>query len=1013
MATGPPHFDSFEILETEKGEPWILGQGSFGTTYMVRHRTLDRICAIKVIRDDRVHRKGDGSEVGTARFLGEVKALAKMQHHGIAVVFEYQDRPEEGYFYYAMEFCKGGNLQELVEKEGPLPWPVARWILLQVAEALKYAHGRRLLHRDIKPANIVLAEPWPEQQVKLIDFGILQVLDAVPADSSKAASTHGGQGVFNDTTASPEQLLSSTLDARSDLYSLGITLWWILLGANPFARQPRAQMISERLRSEYADDLPGNLDPEARAILLRLLAKNPDDRFADAQALIDGITGSLQKTASQVAALAAAPPPAPPAPVPTRTATPYDEAYSIPNPVSDLIVKTAEAAIYRVTDLASGERVAAITAQAGMSPETRAGFRAAAAAGEDFGSYRLLDWCSSANEEYFIASLPSGLSLLEILRKLGSARGRDAFALLASLAKSFDASMDRTTRGIRLELADIRVSSRSGKSDLQAISAWADIDPASIRSLPNFQSDGDTDAGGTLDISTAGPVNPVARFAALIYRLVSGGNPPYASYFTTSGYVMVSGLSEAGNQLLAKVLAGGGHDLRMAALVDRLSNLESVRKSSTCSTPSPASGPAAVAEAPVLPDALPLPPEAPAPSVAAGVVPPSTPPPAPVPARHPAGKRARPAWMMPAAIVLVALFAILWALGAAADQRRAEADRFEARRLKADEENTAQLKLLQERLARSEQERERQKEKDKENEKAKLAARPPAPAPEKVTPRVEAPMSLAAAKSRSHVLATRNTLLPARGHAHTVKSQAVLENADANINGAGQRRRSTLNYRENVAEKWEYIADNKVRRILQSKEVSSVYTVGGQNQDDPQQKDALLGIPVTVSLAGDKYLVSLESGKRPTDAQSGALKALSQHPVDHDFRMLTDTPRKIGDKWRVDPKLFWNIAGAGDFTGSFTVQFADVIEFQGVPCAVLKWAFDVVGKTSASDPGGSPMTVKLKGEATSIRSLPDKVNFESKVSSTMSMEGNPSPQVRLTIEGPYTVHQKVTVRKNP
>ncbi|MCW1914778.1 protein kinase [Luteolibacter sp. GHJ8] len=736
MATGPLHFDPFEVLQNDKGEPWILGQGSFGTTYKVQHQKLGRICALKVIRDSLVHGSGEGAERETARFFAEVKALANMHHHGIAVVFEYQDRPEEGYFYYAMEFCKGGNLQELVAQEGPLPWPVARWMVLQVAEALKYAHGCGLLHRDIKPANIMLAEPWPDQQVKLIDFGILQPLEGAAGEGQNVSSTHGGEGVFNDATASPEQMLSGMLDARSDLYSLGITLWWLLIGENPFAGQTRAQLITDRLRSDYANELPAHLDPEAREILLGLLAKRPEDRFADAQALITRITGGLLQSSSQIAApvaqTAAAPPP--PAPVLT-TPTPYDENYSIPNPGSDLVTKTGQAAIYRVKQRSSGEIVAAITAEAGMNQETRDGLRTAAAAREDLGCYRMLDWCSSANEEYFIASLPSGQSLLEILRKFGSARAQDAVPLLGALARSFDASMARTTRGIRLELADIRVSSRSGQSDLAAFSGWADIDPGSASSLPSFQSDGDQDVGGTLDISSAGPVNPVSRFAALIYRLISGGNPPYASYFTDSGYVMISGLSEEGNHLLAKALSGGEESTKLESLLNRLANLESISvpgKGTNASTSrtqpvaATASASATVAPPPP-PPAVPVQAAAPAANKSAPPLPPVSIPTAPPahPVAQPAGKKSPLVWIIAGAAALIAVAGGVWVMSSsAAKERKAEADRLEALQRKAQEESAAQfesIRLQMEKKEKEEQASAAEEKRKAEEERQKMA----------------------------------------------------------------------------------------------------------------------------------------------------------------------------------------------------------------------------------------------------------------------------------------------------
>ncbi|MCW1913363.1 serine/threonine protein kinase [Luteolibacter sp. GHJ8] len=980
MASSPLHFESFEVLQNDQGEPWVLGQGSFGTTYKVRHRSLDRVCALKVIRDDAVRGKGQGAERETARFIGEVKALAKMQHHGIAVVFEYQDRPDEGYFYYAMEFCKGGNLEELVAREGPLSWPVARWILLQVAEALAYAHERGMLHRDIKPANLVLAEPWPEQQVKLIDFGILQPPQGA-VEGSKLSLSHGSHGVFNDTTASPEQLLSVKLDARSDLYSLGITLWWLLIGANPFAKQPRAQVIAERLRSDYANEFPADLDPEAREILLGLLAKRPEDRFPDARTLVGRITDGVLQTSSQVAASAAQV---------TGSPATYDETYSIPNPGSDLIVKMAQAAIYRAKHMASGETVAAITAEAGMSPETREGFRAAAAAREDFGCYRMLDWCSSANEDYFIATLPSGQSLLDLLRKFGAARAQDAFPLLTVLAKSFDASVARTTRGIRLELADIRVSSHGGESGMAAFSSWADVDPGSATSLPSFQTDGDQDAAGTLDISTAGPANPAARFAALIYRLISGGSPPYASYFTTSGYVMVSGLSEAGNHMLAKVLAGGDPDLLVSTLVERLSKLEIQPRRAPKQEPAAAPVPVAVAEVPPLPVSAPEIPAAPPPALP--VVAPPRPP-----------RKAWPVWVLPAAIAGVACLVVLGLMISAAKDRKDATARFEAQRLKTEQESAAQLKALQERLETD------------AKKAAELAAKTPEkttppPAPEPPRPKVDPVPVVTPSRSARHVLASRNALIPAKGTTRTVKSQSQITSVRTNLMFNGQKLEGAFFRRVRNEERWDHVSENKARYLLKNEENISKMTTAGQEKDMPLDKDALVGVPVSLRFSNDKYQAGLESGKA-NSAQTDALQTLCRNAMDHDFRIYTDTPRKIGDKWKVDPKFLTAIFYAEAIKGSFTIEFVDIKNVQGTPCAVLKWVFDMTGRQGTPANGEKPLNLKLKGEAICYRSLTDLIDLEVRVDSTIILDGHPNPYSRIMIEGPYSHHQKTTISK--
>jgi hypothetical protein len=268
------------------------------------------------------------------------------------------------------------------------------------------------------------------------------------------------------------------------------------------------------------------------------------------------------------------------------------------------------------------------------------------------------------------------------------------------------------------------------------------------------------------------------------------------------------------------------------------------------------------------------------------------------------------------------------------------------------------------------------------------------------------------AKSDSHVLAEKHSSrLPAKGSSYTKESSGGMKDAKMNVEAAGQKMEGTMSRSESSVETWQYVSDNKARRTLESKSVSGAMTMAGQDQPIPDEKDALVGVPVIVELKDGKSVASLETGT-PDAEQAQALEKLNKVLEDNsDFAMYGDTPRKVGDKWTVDPKALGAFGEAKDLKGDYTVEFVEIKDFQGTTCAVLKSVFDVSGTTEAEGEGDPSMTVKIKGEATSHRSLADKVDLDAKITSTMTLEGSPAPQVKMNVEGPFDLHQKVSIKK--
>jgi serine/threonine-protein kinase len=263
-----------------------LGAGGMGEVYLAEHVLLKRPCAIKLIRPERAADSGE-----LRRFAREVQATAALTHPNTVQVFDY-GHADDGTFYYAMEYLPGINLQELVEKHGPLPPGRAIHLLRQLCGALAEAHAAGLIHRDIKPGNIIIGERGGRHDVvKLLDFGLVRSQRGGP-DETRLTQ----EGAIAGTPAfmSPEQAGGQQdLDRRSDIYSLGALAYFLLTGQPPFAGQSMIQMLLAHISeppkplTEHRPDVPGDL----QAVVLRCLAKEPARRFRDMPSLEQALAG--------------------------------------------------------------------------------------------------------------------------------------------------------------------------------------------------------------------------------------------------------------------------------------------------------------------------------------------------------------------------------------------------------------------------------------------------------------------------------------------------------------------------------------------------------------------------------------------------------------------------------------------------------------------------------------------------------------------------------------------------
>jgi len=257
-----------------------LGVGGMATVFKAYQPKMDRYVALKVM--DRHF--SDNPEF-VSRFSQEARLIAKLEHPHILPVYDFGEA--DGYTYLAMRIVEGGSLSDLLKRHRKLELTRTSHIISQVGQGLDYAHKKGVIHRDFKPGNVLIDE---FENCLLTDFGIAKLVEAT------SHLTHTGGILGTPTYISPEQGSGEPIDSRSDIYSLGVVLYQMVVGVVPYKADTPMAVIFKHIHDPLplpGQQVPGLPEPVER-VILKALAKNPDDRYATAIELVDSLQSAVE-----------------------------------------------------------------------------------------------------------------------------------------------------------------------------------------------------------------------------------------------------------------------------------------------------------------------------------------------------------------------------------------------------------------------------------------------------------------------------------------------------------------------------------------------------------------------------------------------------------------------------------------------------------------------------------------------------------------------------------------------
>ncbi|HWB04511.1 MAG TPA: protein kinase [Verrucomicrobiales bacterium] len=522
--TTPVRFGNYEVLHLPGGTPDELGRGGFGRTYRARHGFLGTEVALKVIADRLIF-----DEQAKARFLKEAQEHARLDHQGIARITDFGEM--DGTLFYAMELCRDGDLKEYVRKKGPLPPADAMQLILQTAEALQYVHECGILHRDIKPSNLLtVLKNTRLPRVKITDFGLVKRIAHEEAHTGEQESASSWSPAF----ASPEQIREQTIDERTDIFSLGMTAWYLMSGNGPVEGAVK-EIIDERLSdTSYEPRLPATLSGPLRRIVARMVEKDPAKRYRSCTDLIKELStllhGGESKDPSQTTRRA-------PERISARfTLAPAGKVYAgqvfrgqdnrrgLPVKVTVLGPEHPAHLIDHVRDKA---RRLAATHPPGLVP--------------------VLEATDFAEGVAVIEQDISGIPIASVLRREGAVPLAKIAGLLWDAATGLDAVAECGVTPAALESALLEGVSETGSVDWSAVQIRIGLQL--IPPPPDWASGADLTTVPAL-------ASPLKMFAGLVYQALSARQVRSAALHSSAACPAIPALGAEGNRLLAACLAG-------------------------------------------------------------------------------------------------------------------------------------------------------------------------------------------------------------------------------------------------------------------------------------------------------------------------------------------------------------------------------------------------------------------------------------------------------------------------
>jgi hypothetical protein len=559
-------FEHYEVLRREDGSLWELGRGAMGVTYKALDTDLHCTVALKVINPAILDTEGTEQ-----RFFREARAAAQLRHPNIATVLRL-GKTEDATHFYAMEFCEGDTLDQFVAARGVLDVEQALDFTLQVTKALVLAEEHQVVHRDIKPANLIVVSQRGEGfVVKIIDFGLAKsAAGSANSWTSMSLATAGYIGTAH--FSSPEQLEEGQVDVRSDIYSLGATLWFMLTGRPMFAGSvPRvmSQHLSSPLPWEQFDSI--SLPESVRLLLSSMLAKSPMDRPQSALDLKQFIQVCLEEVRN----------PKPPE---------FSPAADVLNNRWKLLeeCRASRGNFYRAVDLKEQGKIVSVRMLDPLVSQSEAEWqhleqtlRLFQAAPDSIVGPIKLDR-DEKNRPFLVTEWVNGIPLVTLLRRRGSFSWKEMLKVLSDLAPGFDYAVEHQLECSPFHKEEVfltfpgqfSIESKFDEVMQKQITDWPDA-RAVIDLLPVHGGDSSANEnllsmatilpGAASANSASGQVPRLRDLGFFVYELL-GGTPHSGG----QRYVPIARVSAAGNDLLKSILTGPEDDLTAAQFAEQL-----------------------------------------------------------------------------------------------------------------------------------------------------------------------------------------------------------------------------------------------------------------------------------------------------------------------------------------------------------------------------------------------------------------------------------------------------------